>query len=60
MIQLSSLIYYPIKACRGFEVPASDVTRMGLAHDRRMMLVTPQGHFLTQREHPRLALVTPT
>ena len=60
MIQLSSLIYYPIKACRGFEIPASDVDQMGLAHDRRMMLVTPQGRFLTQREHPRLALVTPT
>lgn len=60
MIQVSSLIYYPIKACRGFEVPASDVTRMGLAHDRRMMVVTSQGHFLTQREYPRLALVTPT
>ena len=60
MISLSNLTYYPIKACRGFDVTASDVTRMGLAHDRRMMVVTPEGHFLTQREHPRLALVTPT
>lgn len=33
--------------------------RMGLEHDRRMMVVTPEGEFLTQREHPRLALVTP-
>ncbi|MBV6394867.1 MAG: putative protein YcbX [Anaerolineales bacterium] len=60
MIQLASLIYYPIKACRGFEVTAAQVTRMGLARDRRMMVVTPQGKFLTQREHPRFALVTPT
>ena len=60
MIQISSLIYYPIKACRGFEVSASDVTRMGLARDRRMMVVTTVGDFLTQREHPRLALVKPT
>jgi uncharacterized protein YcbX len=60
MIQISSLIYYPIKACRGFEVSASDVTRMGLARDRRMMVVTPKGDFLTQREYPRLAWVTPT
>lgn len=58
-IQLSSLIYYPIKACRGFEVDSALVERMGLEHDRRMMVVTPQGKFLTQREHPRLALVTP-
>ena len=60
MIALASLTYYPIKACRGFDVDSSLVTRMGLERDRRMMLVTPEGHFLTQREHPRLALVTPT
>ncbi len=60
MIRLSSLIYYPIKACRGFEVTASNVERMGLENDRRMMVVTPEGNFLTQREYPRLALVTPT
>jgi uncharacterized protein len=60
MITLSNLTYYPIKACRGFNVPTSNVERMGLEHDRRMMVVTPDGGFLTQREHPRLALVTPT
>jgi len=60
MITLSNLIYYPIKACRGFEVPTWEVERMGLRDDRRMMLVTPEGGFLTQREFPKLALVTPT
>ncbi len=60
MIQLSGLTYFPIKACRGFDVDSTFVERMGLANDRRMMLVTPEGKFLTQREHPRLALVTPT
>jgi len=59
MITLSSVIYYPIKACRGFEVDSSNVERMGLEHDRRMMVVTPEGEFLTQREFPKLALVTP-
>lgn len=59
MITVSSLIYYPIKACRGFEVDTAQVERMGLQHDRRMMVVTPKGEFLTQREYPRLALVTP-
>ena len=59
-IILSSLIYYPIKACRGFEVDSSNLERMGLEYDRRMMVVTPQGEFLTQRKIPRLALVTPT
>ncbi|MBI5352883.1 MAG: MOSC domain-containing protein [Chloroflexi bacterium] len=59
MITLSSLTYYPIKACRGFDVAESQVERMGLADDRRMMVVTLEGKFLTQREHPRLALVIP-
>lgn len=59
-ITLSALIYYPIKACRGFEVDAAQVERMGLAHDRRMMVVDEDGKFITQRQLPRLALVTPT
>jgi uncharacterized protein YcbX len=59
MIHVSSLIYYPIKACRGVEVDSACVSRMGLEHDRLMMVVTPEGEFLTQREYPRLALVTP-
>jgi hypothetical protein len=33
---------------------------MGLEHDRRMMIVTSEGAFLTQREYPRLAHVRPT
>ena len=59
MIIVSSLIYYPIKACRGVEVDSSCVERRGLEHDRLMMVVTPEGEFLTQREVPRLALVNP-
>ena len=58
-ILLSSLIYYPIKACRGFDITESRVERMGLVDDRRMMVVTPDGEFLTQREHAKLALITP-
>lgn len=60
MITISNLTYYPIKACRGFDVTESFVERMGLANDRRMMVVTPAGDFLTQRECPKLALITPT
>ena len=60
MITVSALTYYPIKACKGFDVSTSNIQRMGLEHDRRMMVVTPDGEFLTQREYPRLALVTPT
>ncbi len=59
MITLSSLTYYPIKACRGFDVTESNVERMGLQNDRRMMVITSAGEFLTQREYPKLALINP-
>jgi uncharacterized protein YcbX len=59
VISVSNLTFYPIKACRGVEVDSARVERMGLEHDRRMMVVTPEGEFLTQREFPPLALVTP-
>ena len=60
MITLSNLTYYPIKACRGFDVNESNVERMGLSSDRRMMVVSEFGEFLTQREYPKLARITPT
>ena len=59
MTSLSNLTRYPVKACRGTDVLETRVERMGLADDRRMMVVTPAGEFLTQAEHPKLALVTP-
>jgi len=59
-ITLSSLIYYPVKACRGFEVESANVERMGLQNDRRMMVVTPEGTQVTQREFAKLAWVLPT
>jgi len=59
-ITISSLIYYPIKACRGFELKSAQVERMGFEHDRRMMVVTPEGEQVTQREHAKLAWVLPT
>lgn len=58
-ITISSLIYYPIQACRGLEVESSQVERLGLEHDRRMMVVAEGGEFLTQDEYLKLACVTP-
>ena len=60
MITVSSLIYYPIKACRGFEVDSSQVERMGFQNDRRMMVVTLDGKQVTQREYSKLAWALPT
>ncbi len=60
MTTVSNLTYYPIKACRGFDLTESHIERRGLVNDRRMMVVTPEGEQVTQREYAKLALVIPT
>jgi uncharacterized protein len=57
MIRLGSLHVYPVKGASGIELRAADVLRGGLRHDRRFMVVDGSGAFLSQRAHPRLALV---
>jgi uncharacterized protein YcbX len=59
-ITLSGINTYPIKSARGIVLERSEVDRFGLRHDRRWMVVDDSGAFLTQRSHPRMALVTPS
>jgi hypothetical protein len=63
MAILSQLVLYPIKSCAGIAVPAATVDHAGLSangvSDREWMLVDDEGRFLTQREHPRMALIVP-
>lgn len=54
-MQVSELNIYPLKSARGIALPAARVEACGLSGDRRMMLVDPSGHFITQRELPDLA-----
>jgi len=57
MPTLSSIHVYPLKSASGIAPDAADVERRGLAGDRRWMLVDGDGTFLSQRSHPRLALI---
>jgi uncharacterized protein YcbX len=63
MAILTHLLLYPIKSCAGIAVRSAVVNESGLSalgvHDREWMLVTADGQFLTQREHPRMALIRP-
>jgi len=63
MAKLTHLLIYPIKSCAGIAVRSATVFESGLSafgvHDREWMLVTEDGRFLTQREHPRMALIRP-
>lgn len=59
-IRLTGLNIYPIKSTRGIALEESAVDRFGLRYDRRWMVVDQAGVFLSQRSHPRLALVVPS
>lgn len=63
MAVLSELILYPIKSCAGMSVVQATLTQAGLSvesiYDREWMVVDLQGNYLTQREHPRMALIKP-
>lgn len=56
-LALAAMHVYPIKSCAGIGVEAWPLDGFGLRYDRRWMIVTPKGQFLTQRELPALARV---
>lgn len=56
-VHVVSLHVYPIKSCRGIDLLAAEVHPMGLAWDRRWMVVDSDGVFLSQRRVPRLATI---
>jgi uncharacterized protein YcbX len=71
MATLSGITLYPIKSCAGIALRAATLTRTGLTigatsvsttrsiSDREWMVVDAAGHFLSQREYPRMALIVP-
>ncbi len=59
-VGISALYVHPIKSCAGVDVREALLIETGLEFDRAWMVVDAHGRFLTQRELPRMALVTPT
>jgi uncharacterized protein YcbX len=57
--RLTALTIYPIKSAAGIPVDTWEVDAFGLRYDRRWMVVDQDGEHVTQRHHPRLALVRP-
>ena len=57
-MQISEINIYPIKSLKGISVDSAVVEARGLEYDRRWMLTDRAGKFLTQREFPRMALVS--
>lgn len=58
--RVSALYCYPVKGCAPLTLTESVLTRAGLEHDRAFMVVSEDGaRAMTQRRHPRLALIRP-
>ncbi|WP_159943543.1 MULTISPECIES: MOSC domain-containing protein [unclassified Nocardiopsis] len=57
MARIAELIRYPVKGCAGVPVRTATMTPAGIEHDRAFMVVDGAGHFRSQRNHPRMALV---
>jgi uncharacterized protein YcbX len=57
-LSVQDIRIYPVKALRGHALPVSGVETSGLDHDRRWMVVKPDGLFLTQRELPAMACIS--
>jgi len=56
-LTLTEIYIYPIKSLGGISLHSAKVEERGLQYDRRWMLVDKNGMFLTQREHPQMALL---
>ncbi|MES2739472.1 MAG: MOSC N-terminal beta barrel domain-containing protein [Pseudomonadota bacterium] len=63
MAIVSELTLYPIKSCAGIALDSAILTRAGLmsehVYDREWMVVDGAGQCMSQRTHPRMALITP-
>ena len=57
---LAAIHIDPVKSAAGIPLDAVELDAFGPRHDRRWLVVDPAGRFMTQRRHPRLALIRPT
>lgn len=56
-MQLSEIHVYPIKGLGGIQLTTTGLAIRGLKHDRRFMLTTLEGIFMTQRTIRQMALL---
>jgi len=57
-LEVQDIFIYPIKSLGGIRLSEALVEEKGFQHDRRWMLVDEQGLFISQRDHPQLALLS--
>jgi uncharacterized protein YcbX len=59
-MKITDLFIYPVKSLQGIRLERSQLSVEGLPYDRQWMLVDSQGHFVTQRQLPKLATISTT
>ncbi|MFK5986254.1 MAG: MOSC domain-containing protein [Pseudomonadota bacterium] len=57
-VTISGLWTYPIKSMAGISLRQSKLLAKGLEYDRSWMLVDNDLNFITQRQHPKMALIS--
>lgn len=57
-IRLSEIWIYPVKSLRGISLHQGELDARGLRYDRHWMVVDSEGNFLTQRQLPRMCLLS--
>ncbi len=58
--RIAQLAVYPVKSCAGVALSSARLEDTGLDWDRTWMVVDQHGEFVSQRELPRMALVSVT
>jgi len=56
-ITVSNLVVYPVKSMAGVELSQAELIDTGFRFDRSWMVIDDNDRFLTQRQHPEMALV---
>lgn len=56
-MRVVDLYRYPVKSLRGFRVEEAFIEKIGLAGDRRWVVIDEAGRFLTIRELPRMTQI---
>ncbi|WP_019855566.1 MOSC domain-containing protein [Actinopolyspora mortivallis] len=59
MAEITQLVCYPVKGCAGITLRGGFLTHAGLRHDRSLMITDAHGGFRSQRNTPRMAVLTP-
>lgn len=57
-LEVVSLHAYPVKSCGGLDLREMEIGPRGPLFDREWMWVDTASRFITQRQHPRMSLIT--